>query len=41
MCNSAQLTLDSDLDQDTLVLGSHEISLTHRCIISKYLQIKI
>ena len=32
--NDANLTLNSDVDQDTYMFGSHERSLTYRCIIS-------
>ena len=41
MFNGTNLTLNSDVDQDTKNFGSHEIPLTHRCIISKSIKIKI
>ena len=34
MFDSTNLTLISDLDQDTHMFGLHERSLTYRCIIS-------
>ena len=39
--NMVNLTLSSDVDQDTNVFGPHERSLTHRCIISKCIHIYI
>ena len=33
MFEGANLSLISDVDQDKLMFGSHEISLTYRCII--------
>ena len=39
--NCPNITFSSDVDQDKLVFGSHEILLINRCIISKYIQIKI
>ena len=41
MFNGTNLTLNSNVDQDTYMFGLHEISLTYRCIISKDTQIKI
>ena len=41
MFNSTNLTLSSDVDEDSYMFCSHEISLTPQCIISKYVQIKI
>ena len=32
--NGANLTLSSDVDQDTYMFGLHEIPLTYECIIS-------
>ena len=34
MFKDANLTLKSDVDQDTYMLGLHERSLTYRCIMS-------
>ena len=32
--HSVNLTLSSDVDQDTLIFGLHERPLTYQCIIS-------
>ena len=41
MFNGANLPLYSDVDRDTYMFGSHERSLTYRCIISMFIHIKI
>ena len=38
---STNLTLNSDVDQDTKMFGSHERFLPYGSFISKYIQIKI
>ena len=39
MFDCTNITLISVWDQDTLMFGSHERSITYRCIISLYIQI--
>ena len=39
--NGANLTLNSDMDQDILIFSLHERPLTYQCIISQNTQIKI
>ena len=41
MFYGTNLTLNSDVDQDTKMVGPHERSLTDRCIISLYIHINI
>ena len=39
--HGANLTLNSDVDQDTKIFGLHERRLTYQCIISQKILIKI
>ena len=41
MFNWTNINISSDVDHDTQMFGSQERSLTYRCIISEYIQIKI
>ena len=40
MFNSTNLTLSSDVDQDTYMFGLHERSQTYQLIISRYMHVK-
>ena len=41
MFDGSNRTLISDVEPDTYMFGSHEISLAYRSILSLYLQIEI